>query len=79
MVLVLETYSSARPTSKTLKWNMITDLIVFLKFIESIGKGGKKSLVPLTSQKMIDSDETVIQEKRIRLSKAKYSLILVFL
>lgn len=78
MAFVLETYSSERPASKTLKYN-ITDLIVFLKFIESIGKGGKKSLVPLTFQKMIDSDETVIQGKRIRLSKAKYFLILVFL
>lgn len=78
MAFVLETYSSERPTSKTLKYD-ITDLIVFLKFIESIGKGGKKSLVPLTFQKMIDSDETVIQGKRIRLSKAKYFLILVFL
>lgn len=78
MAFVLETYSSERPPSKTLKYD-ITDLIVFLKFIESIGKGGKKSLVPLTFQKMIDSDETVIQGKRIRLSKAKYFLILVFL
>lgn len=78
MGFVLETYSSERPASKTLKYD-ITDLIVFLKFIESIGKGGKKSLVPLTFQKMIDSDETVIQGKRIRLSKAKYFLILVFL
>lgn len=78
MAFVLETYSSERPASKTLKYD-ITDLIVFLKFIESIGKGGKKSLVPLTFQKMIDSDETVIQGKRIRLSKAKYFLILVFL
>lgn len=78
MAFVLETYSSERPASKTLKYD-ITDLIVFLKFIESIGKGGKKSLIPLTFQKMIDSDETVIQGKRIRLSKAKYFLILVFL
>lgn len=78
MAFVLETYSSERPASKTLKYD-ITDLIVFLKFIESIGKGGKKSLVPLTFQKMIDSDKTVIQGKRIRLSKAKYFLILVFL
>lgn len=78
MAFVLETYSSERPASKTLKYD-ITDLIVFLKFIGSIGKGGKKSLVPLTFQKMIDSDETVIQGKRIRLSKAKYFLILVFL
>lgn len=63
MAFVLETYSSERPASKTLKYD-ITDLIVFLKFIESIGKGGKKSLVLLTFQKMIDSDETVIQGKR---------------